>query len=71
MLADMKTHDRRGAACWCGGPRGWAGPGPAFAAAEGSQSKLFAGEVAVRTTEQAVQILGGAGYIRDNPVERW
>ena len=22
-------------------------------------------------TEQAVQILGGAGYVRDHPVERW
>jgi acyl-CoA dehydrogenase len=25
----------------------------------------------VRVTDQAIQILGGAGYIRDNPVERW
>ena len=23
------------------------------------------------TTDDAIQILGGAGYIRDNPVERW
>ncbi|HEY2791685.1 MAG TPA: acyl-CoA dehydrogenase family protein [Micromonosporaceae bacterium] len=42
-----------------------------FEAAEGSMSKLKAGEVAVRTTEQAVQILGGAGYLREHPVERW
>ena len=34
-------------------------------------SKLKAGEVAVWVTEQAVQILGGYGYIRDYPVERW
>jgi alkylation response protein AidB-like acyl-CoA dehydrogenase len=42
-----------------------------FDAGEGSMSKLKAGEVAVRVTEQAVQILGGAGYVRDHPVERW
>ena len=34
-------------------------------------SKLFAGETAVWVTEQAIQILGGYGYIRDYPVERW
>jgi acyl-CoA dehydrogenase len=42
-----------------------------FEAGEGSMSKLKAAEVAVRVTEQAVQILGGAGYLRDHPVERW
>ena len=34
-------------------------------------SKLKAGETAVRVTERAVQLLGGYGYIRDFPVERW
>jgi acyl-CoA dehydrogenase len=43
----------------------------AFTAGEGSMAKLKAGEVAVATTERAVQILGGAGYSRDHPVERW
>ena len=33
--------------------------------------KLKAGETAVRVTEQAIQILGGYGYIREYPVERW
>jgi alkylation response protein AidB-like acyl-CoA dehydrogenase len=42
-----------------------------FEAGEGSMSKLKAGEVAVAVTEKAVQILGGAGYVRDHPVERW
>jgi acyl-CoA dehydrogenase len=42
----------------------------AFEAAEGSMSKLKAGEVAVWATERAVQILGGAGYDREHPVER-
>jgi len=43
----------------------------AFTAAEGSQSKLFASETAVKVTEEAIQILGGAGYIREHPVEQW
>ncbi len=42
-----------------------------FEAGEGSMSKLKAGEVAVAVTEKAVQILGGAGFLRDHPVERW
>jgi len=42
-----------------------------FHQAEGSMSKLKASEVAVRATEQAVQVLGGWGYIKDFPVEKW
>jgi acyl-CoA dehydrogenase len=38
---------------------------------EGSMSKLKAGEVAVKVTEEAIQILGGYGYTREYPVERW
>jgi alkylation response protein AidB-like acyl-CoA dehydrogenase len=34
-------------------------------------SKLYAGETAVWVTEQAIQILGGYGYVREYPVERW
>jgi alkylation response protein AidB-like acyl-CoA dehydrogenase len=45
--------------------------GKTFEAAEGSQSKLFAGEAAVKVTEEAIQVLGGAGYVKDHPVERW
>lgn len=40
-------------------------------AGEGSMSKLKASEVAVWATERAVQILGGAGYSREHPVQRW
>jgi acyl-CoA dehydrogenase len=42
-----------------------------FENAEGSMSKLKAGEVAVWATERAMQILGGNGYTREFPVERW
>jgi acyl-CoA dehydrogenase len=45
--------------------------GDGYQNAEGSMSKLKAGEVAVWVTERAIQILGGYGYIRDFPVERW
>ena len=44
--------------------------GKPFDRAEGSMSKLVAGETAVRVTEQAIQILGGNGYTREFPVER-
>ena len=42
-----------------------------FENGEGSMSKLKAGETAVRVTEEAIQILGGYGYVREYPVERW
>ncbi len=41
-----------------------------FTAGEGSMAKLRAGELAVTATEKAIQILGGAGYSREHPVER-
>ncbi|MFG2647097.1 acyl-CoA dehydrogenase family protein [Streptomyces sp. NPDC048436] len=41
-----------------------------FDAGQGSMSKLRAGELAVAATEKAVQVLGGAGYSREHPVER-
>jgi acyl-CoA dehydrogenase len=44
--------------------------GHKFENAEGSMSKLKAGEVAVWVTERAIQILGGNGYTREYPVER-
>ena len=48
-----------------------AASGQPFNKAEGSMSKLKASEVAVSVTEKAVQVLGGYGYIRDFPVEKW
>ncbi|MDP9249768.1 MAG: acyl-CoA dehydrogenase family protein [Chloroflexota bacterium] len=37
----------------------------------GSMAKLYASDVAMRVATDAVQIYGGAGYSRDNPVERF
>ena len=47
-----------------------AGNGQPFAKAA-SMGKLKAGDVAMRVTEDAIQVLGGYGYIRDFPVEKW
>jgi len=70
MLADMHTAvDAARLLTW---RAAWmARQGKPFASAEGSMSKLVAGETAVRVTEQAIQVLGGNGYTRDYPVERW
>ena len=45
--------------------------GGEFRKAEGSMAKLKAGEVAVKVTDEAIQICGGYGYIREFPVEKW
>ena len=69
-LADMKMRiDASRLLVW---RAAWMGrTGKTFESGEGSMSKLFAGETAVWVTEQAIQILGGYGYTRDYPVERW
>jgi acyl-CoA dehydrogenase len=69
-LADMKTRlDASRLLVW---RAAWMGKnGKPFENGEGSMSKLFAGETAVWVTEQAIQIMGGYGYVRENPVERW
>jgi alkylation response protein AidB-like acyl-CoA dehydrogenase len=37
----------------------------------GSYAKAFAADAAMRITTDAVQVLGGAGIMRDHPVEKW
>jgi acyl-CoA dehydrogenase len=68
-LADMKLEiDAARLLVW---RAAWMGRnGHKFENAEGSMSKLKAGEVAVWATERAIQILGGNGYTREFPVER-
>ena len=70
MLADMKMEiDCARLLVW---RASWMGrTGQDFNNAEGSMSKLKAGEVAVWTTERAIQILGGNGDAREYPVESW
>ena len=68
-LADMKMEiDAARLLVW---RAAWMGrTAQKFENAEGSMSKLKAGEVAVWSTERAIQILGGNGYTREFPVER-
>ena len=37
----------------------------------GSYAKAYAADAAMTATTDAVQILGGAGIMRDQPVEKW
>ena len=69
-LADMATEiDAARLLVW---RAAWmARNGMGFSHAEGSMSKLKAGEVALWATERAMHILGGNGYTREYPVERW
>jgi acyl-CoA dehydrogenase len=69
-LADMKMElDAARLLVW---RASWmARNGKPFENAEGSMSKLKAGEVAVWASERAIQILGGNGYTREFPVERF
>jgi acyl-CoA dehydrogenase len=70
MLADMAMEtDAARLLVW---RAAWMGrTGQPFVHAEGSMSKLKGGEVAVKVTEQAIQVLGGYGYVKDFPVEKW
>jgi alkylation response protein AidB-like acyl-CoA dehydrogenase len=69
MLADMATEiDASRALIW---RAAWLGKQKQFKNAEGSMAKLKAGRTATWVTERAIQILGGYGYTREYPVERW
>jgi alkylation response protein AidB-like acyl-CoA dehydrogenase len=69
-LADMATEiDAARLLAW---RAGWmAEQGMPMGRGEGSMAKLFAGDVAMRVTVDAVQVLGGYGYIKEYPVERF
>jgi alkylation response protein AidB-like acyl-CoA dehydrogenase len=68
-LADMATEIEAGRLLvW---KAAWAVDQGMRIASNASMAKLKAGDVAMRVTDDAVQILGGYGYIRDFPVEKW
>jgi len=68
MLADMITEiDAARLLVW---RAAWLARNGGYVNAEGSQSKLKAGRVAVWVTERAIQIHGGYGFTREYPVER-
>ena len=69
MFADMLTEiDASRLLVW---RAAWLSRNGKYVNAEGSQSKLKAARTAVWVTERAIQILGGYGYTREYPVERW
>jgi len=66
MLADMITEiDAARLLVW---RAAWLARNGGYTNAEGSQSKLKAGRVAVWVTERAIQIHGGYGFTREYPV---
>src|SRR5688572_30483378 len=69
MLADMATEiDASRLLIW---RAAWLARNGGYKNAEGSMSKLKAARTAVWVTERAIQILGGYGYTREYPVERF
>jgi alkylation response protein AidB-like acyl-CoA dehydrogenase len=69
MLADMATQVSAARALLLSAAR-LKDAGRPFST-EAAKAKLFATDVAMRVTTDAVQVLGGAGYVSDHPVERW
>lgn len=69
-LADMATRiDAARLLTW---RAGWMRHnGIRFQRGEGSMAKLFAGDAAMQVTIDAIQILGGYGYTKEYPVEKW
>ena len=70
MLADMAMSvDAARLMVWRAAWMG--GSGGRFLRAEGSMAKCFAIDVAMKVTVDALQVLGGQGYMRDHPCEKW
>ncbi|GAA4950583.1 acyl-CoA dehydrogenase family protein [Actinoplanes utahensis] len=69
MLADMATQVSAARALLLAAARS-KDAGRPFSI-EAAKAKLFATDVAMKVTTDAVQILGGYGYSADHPVERW
>jgi len=69
MLADMATDIEAARALVYVTARGIDGGDKAYTEAS-AMAKLFASDMAMRVTTNAVQVLGGSGYMRDYPVEK-
>jgi acyl-CoA dehydrogenase len=70
MLADMAMAvDSARLMVW---RAAWmAGANEPYLQAEGSMAKCFASDMAMKVAVDALQVLGGQGYMRDHPVEKW
>ena len=69
MLADMATQIEAARALLYAGAR-YIDSGAKDIAKISSMTKLFASDVAMKVTTDAVQIFGGYGYMKDYPVEK-
>ncbi len=69
LLADMATHVSAARALYLAAAR-LRDAGRPYGT-EAAKAKLFCTDTAMRVTTDAVQVLGGAGYVQDHPVERW
>jgi alkylation response protein AidB-like acyl-CoA dehydrogenase len=71
MLADMETkcEAARGLLYRVGGMIDDGADGPALTKAS-AMAKLYCSDVAMEVTTDAVQVLGGYGYVKEYPVER-
>ncbi|MCW2502509.1 MAG: acyl-CoA dehydrogenase, C-terminal domain protein [Actinomycetia bacterium] len=69
LLADMATQIAAARALYLAAAR-LRDAGRPFGV-EAAKAKLFATDAAMRVTTDAVQVLGGAGYVQDHPCERW
>jgi alkylation response protein AidB-like acyl-CoA dehydrogenase len=69
LLADMATGVAAGRALYLAAARR-ADTGAAFTM-QAAMAKLFCTDMAMRVTTDAVQVLGGYGYVEDYPVERY
>jgi alkylation response protein AidB-like acyl-CoA dehydrogenase len=69
MLADMATNLEAARALVYAAARTLDAGAKSFTE-EAAMAKLFASDMAMRVTTDAVQILGGAGYMREYPVEK-
>jgi butyryl-CoA dehydrogenase len=70
MLADMGTQVEAARALAYATAR-MVDSGAKSVAKESAMSKLFASDMAMKVTNDAVQILGGYGYMREYPVEKY
>ena len=70
MLADMATQTEAARALIYSTAR-MVDNGYTKIAKESAMAKLFAGDVAMKVTTDAVQIFGGYGYMRDYPIEKF
>ncbi|MFC4062185.1 acyl-CoA dehydrogenase family protein [Planomonospora corallina] len=69
MLADMATHIAAARALYLDAARARDAGRPY--GTQAAMAKLFATDVCMKVTTDAVQVLGGYGYVEDFPVERY